>query len=262
MILRPMHNRYDRTRLSAPMFSLAGCASAGKLPDEYVGKFSRGHFLSPGVPLLMGSVILPRDVPRVLRVPIKRPGSAYRIPGELWPLRTVLDHAICAEHASNHAANKMHAHVTFDRQFVIAGETHRMPGFHVDGFQGSHKAPKPVEHSYIAVSGEPTQFSDSGYDIRHLPSWAHAFAILGSLVRPSDVFDIEEMRLYRMSCYQVHRTPPVRRTGWRSFVRVTFAHEELEDNRNTVNPHFDGQSYRERSDIRDSLVVTEWPNER
>lgn len=254
MILRPHHNTYHKpsliqlgkTELNVPVSSNIG--TAGSLG----GLFNRARFRSPGLPVgICRHKLL--SAPNVLRIPIKRPGTLFVIPEQLNGLRGLIE--ITAEHEAtiNPAIDDMHVHITHHREFVLHGETQRMPGFHVDGFQGLHKDYKPVEHSYIITTADPTEFSEVGYDLDHFNTWEHMFDKLDGLVDRSTVFETEEDMVYLMSCYQVHRTKPVTRSRYRTFCRVTYTHEELKDNRNTINPHFDGQVYPDRVDIRELL---------
>lgn len=256
MILRPQHNEYIKPELNHQGYSSfhhpEGEAWSGASWDEIYGVFNREHFQNPGHPVLLGKFPLPQ-APNVLRIPIKRPQTDFRLPKQLRVLEDLVRVSAQHECEVNPRVHDMHVHLTYHREFVLAGESQRMAGWHVDGFQGSHKASKPVEHSYIITNADPTEFSSVGYDLRHFGTWTHMFHVLDGRVDKGSTYEIEDHGLYLMTCYQVHRTKPVTKDRYRAFFRLTYAWEELKDNRNTVNPYFDGQKYPVRPDIRDIL---------
>lgn len=257
MIQRPYHNKYIKPVISPdnPLYFCPVGEAKKHLSSQYVGKFSLDHFLMPEEPLPIGRYTLPVISPNILRMPIKYPGSQYRIPRMLKPILSLIETIADYEITYNALHDKSHCHITYERQFVLAGETQRMPGFHVDGFQkqGDYKT---VEHSYILTDCYPTEFSLKGYDLSSFNSWTHMFSVMDKLTEMNTVIPVDSNTIYLMSCYQVHRTPKLPRSTWRTFLRVTYTPRELEDNRNTVNPLFPGQVYVIRDDIRNSLK--EW----
>lgn len=229
---------------------------AAEASATFSGMFDLSEFLHPGAPQEIERCVIPRAHWNILRMPIKRPCSDYRIPMALSSLEPIVRLVADAEAKISADHDRAHCHITLERQFVLSGETQRMPGFHVDGFQRlKHGHYTEVEHSYIVSDVYPTEFSIRGYDLSWVENWRHMFRVMDAEVPISSVVVAEPNKIYRMTCYQVHRTPRLPRNTWRSFLRVTYAMRELEDPRNTVNPCFDGQVYGSWSgDIRNILV--------
>lgn len=254
--MRPRHNTYKKPKLllGYPIIFTPERSQQEYLSGDYVGMFSKLTYLTPGEPSALFKISFPNDAPNVLRLHIKYPHTEYRLPDALKSLEDTVRRISNHERAVNPEHDDMFCHITYDRKFVGTNETHRMPGFHVDGFQGNTKPYHRVEHSYVAVDKYPTEFSLRGYDLRHIDDWTHMFSVMDKLTDRRSVVPVEAGMVYLMSCYQVHRTPIMRRATTRTFMRITYAFEELEDNRNTINPCFPGQVYRERGDIRDVLL--------
>lgn len=99
----------------------------------------------------------------MLGLPIKFPGTGYKLPRELEALEPMIrrnaeyEKFICLDSHVNPEAT--FCHITCDFSYVPAGEYHRYSGFHGDGIQGTKLTPKVnVEHSYIQTWEPPTEF--------------------------------------------------------------------------------------------------------
>lgn len=225
--------------------------------------FSLNGFLSPRLPIDMGWTNVEdwNDCRiNVLRMPLKFPGTSYKVPKELAALMPLIKR--CAEYES--FINKQHdqcfCHITFDRSVVEAGQFHRYPGFHGDGIQGTKLTPKVnVEHSYILATEPPTEYCLQPFFLKHLDEAKHNYFLeFDKQAQEGNVFKSLANHLYLIDPYMVHRTPQITQSVQRIFVRITYAFTELQHPKNTVNPLFEGQEYEKRLDIRENLCKFEF----
>lgn len=227
-------------------------------------QFSKSHFLAPRLPIDMGlwdtKNIVASNTPNVLRMPIKFPGSSYLIPSELESLLPMIERVADYESFINKDHNRVFAHITFDKSDVIAGQTHRFPGFHGDGYQGAKLTPKIIgEHSYILASYPPTEFCIQPFFLNHLDENKHnMFKEFDKQARTDNIYKSLTNHLYLIDPYMVHRTPEINSDITRMFIRITFTFSELEHPKNTVNPMFLPYTYKDRIDIRSGLADFEF----
>jgi hypothetical protein len=224
--------------------------------------FDLDQYLYPRPPIDMGLVEHEEyscDV-NVLRMPIKFPGTNYRIPKEVIGLLPVIQRAAEYEAFINPRHAQSFAHVTFDTSEVKAGEFHRFPGFHGDGIQGTKLTPKVVaEHSYIMTTNPPTEFCLQPFFLKHLDEAKHNFFLeFDRQAKDCNVYGSLSGHLYLIDPYMVHRTPLITHPVRRTFIRVTFSCIELQHPKNTLNPMFRGQEYEKRIDIRERLTRNEF----
>lgn len=99
--------------------------------------FDVEQYLYPRFPVDMGfwdtSGLMNGEVPNVLRLPIKNPGTAFKIPVELVPLLKLIDRVANYDKRINPEFDKAFCHITFDCSDVEPGQYHRFPGMHGDG---------------------------------------------------------------------------------------------------------------------------------
>ncbi len=227
-------------------------------------EFSKSRFLSPRLPIDMGywdtGDITSSDVPNVLRMPIKTPGSNYRIPKELSVLMPMIKRIAEYEAFISPSHEQVYAHITFDHSKVLAGQTHRFPGFHGDGFQGTKLTPKIIaEHSYILCTSPPTEFCIQPFFLNHLDDAKHnMFNEFDKQAKKQNIYRSIPRHLYLIDPYMVHRTPQIPDDTWRMFIRLTYTYAELDHPGNTVNPMFPDQKYPDRHDIRGGLSEFEF----
>src|SRR5690606_35131473 len=107
--------------------------------------------------------------PCVVDLPIKFPGSNYRLPNEYRSLSNLLRQIASVESAINPRVDDYFAYLTLDVRPVIAGKRPRHGGAHVDGFQGARISPKlPIDHSFVIVDANPTVFHEQSFRVDHL----------------------------------------------------------------------------------------------
>ncbi len=178
---------------------------------------------------------------RVLDMPIRFPGTEYRLPTQFLRYRDTIQQIIDHEHATNPYIDDYFAYLTIDSGVVNKGATQRHGGCHVDGFQGSRiKRKTLVNRSYVVSDRDTTQFFCHSFMIDHLDDTKHDFFLdfdlqseLRYSVRP------DPYQIAFMDAYQVHRAMPAKITAHRTFLRLSFDVKEFDRLGNTHNPLFD-----------------------
>lgn len=227
--------------------------------------FDVEQYLYPRLPVDMGywdvEGLMNHEVPNVLRLPIKNPGTQFKIPQELAPLLKLIDRVANYDKRINPHFDKAFCHITFDLSDVEPGQYHRFPGMHGDGFQGSKLTPKILpEHSYILVTDPATEVCLQPFFLKHLDEAKHnEFLECDSQAHPANIYRTLPGHLYLIDPYIVHRTPKITKKVRRLFIRITFTFLELEHPKNTVNPMLEPYEYEDRIDIRDNLAPFNGP---
>ena len=226
--------------------------------------FNLNQFLYPRPPIDLGlynwTEPAKRGILNVLRMPIKFPGTSYKIPTSLGGWEDLIRRVAEYEAFINPDHDKTFSHITIDMSMVKAGTFHRYPGFHGDGIQGTKLTPKVrVEHSYILTSAPPTEFCLQPFFLKHLDESKHNYFLeFDRQAKEANVYGSLPDHLYLIDPYMVHRTPKITMDTLRLFVRITYAFTELQHPKNTINPLFTGQKYNKRVDIRENLVANEF----
>ena len=221
--------------------------------------FDTEHFLYACPPGDVGLVELDTESlegVRVLRCPIKPAGSdTVRLPRELRALSPLVRHVCELEAHANPDFAAFWCHITFERTKVEEGATQRVGGWHVDGFQGVRVPRHRAEHSYLWADHQAVECCVQPFFVSHLdPARHNVFDELVRQAREENALAGFESHVYLVDPYLVHRTPVMRRAGWRSFARITFTETELEDPMNTRNLALgSAQDYPPRIDVRDRL---------
>jgi hypothetical protein len=226
--------------------------------------FDLEHYQYPRAPIDIGHSRLSFEAlgpatPNVLRMPIKYPGTDFRLPPEISPFWELIERVAEYEAGFNERIDECFAHFTVDRTIVTREVTHRFLGFHADGVQGakfSQKKYTPIEHSYIVASAPPTEFCLQPFFFGHLSDSRHnIFHEMEVQARRANIYGTIPWNVYLIDPFMVHRTPPIAQTVERIFIRVTFTYTELENPHNTRTPLFPEQVYPERHDIRKFLTL-------
>ena len=222
--------------------------------------FNLNQYLYPRPPIDMGYVDPVSAKINVLRMPLKFPGTNYRIPRQLAMLEPLIRRVAEYESFINPDHANSFCHITHDLSDVKAGAHHRFPGFHGDGIQGTKLTPKiDIEHSYILTTTPPTEFCLQPFFLKHLDEAKHNFFLeFDRQAKEANVYGSLPNHLYLIDPYMVHRTPKIKRKVTRLFIRITYAPTELQHPKNTINPLFAGQKYNKRIDIRENLMPNEF----
>ena len=231
--------------------------------------FHPEHYLYPAPPVDLGKVVLseasqprPPAELRVLRCPIKvAQDPTVLLPQELAAFEPLVRHVLETEAAHNPRFLEAWAHISVETTYVQAGHTQRVPGWHVDGFQGVRQERHGIEHSYLWADVAPTQFCVQPFVLGHLdPARHNVFALFEQEAREANVLQGLPHHIYLIDPYVVHRAAAMPAAGWRSFVRITFADTYLDDPVNTVNVALRiAQNAAPRLEVRDRLFAYEGP---
>lgn len=222
--------------------------------------FSQEHYLysCPPVdcgvhPLELGEDTLDQ---RVLRCPIKKSGSTnFVIPSELKSYKPLIQSIAELDSAQNKDFLESWAHITVERTLVESGNTQRVPGWHVDGFQGVRVPRHAIEHSYLWSDVLAFETCIQPFFLQHLdPARHNVFEEITKQAQEANAYAGYNQHIYLIDPYVVHRSPVMKTEGYRTIVRVTITTTELDDPVNTINLSLDcNQNYPERIDVRNRL---------
>ena len=241
-----------QTRLSGKGFSLSPRAkrvSARRrgtaIVQDLLAPWDLARMLKGRTPQKIGVIearaAFSRPSVSVLNLPIKMPGTDFRIPAELEQYREFLQKIIDDQVAVNPNWSEFHAYLTVDSGFVKKGSYHRRPGIHIDGVQGSRYMQKlPPENTYSASDAVGTVFYAQPFDLRHIQ--ADRDYIHGELERQADernAVQTANYGIYHWDSYSAHRAAVAEQDIARTFARVEFSKKVYDSVGDTVNPLFD-----------------------
>jgi len=209
------------------------------------------RFAVPRRPISLG--VLPEDeraafarwgMPRCLDMPIKFPGSDFRVPAEFDQLRPVIARVANFEAAINpDCFDEYYAYLTVDQGEVKPGTLQREAPCHVDGFQGARWRPKVrINHSYVAGDVLPTSYYLQPFDFTGLDEARHNFfwemnrqvALTGS----AHAWQPEPFELNLIDAYTVHRGTAADQPTRRTWMRLSFEVRKFDRLGNAHNPMF------------------------
>lgn len=178
---------------------------------------------------------------RVLDMPIKFPGSNYRIPKELSHLSSLILKIVSHEHLINDQIDNYYCYLTLDKRIVTKGMTTRKSGIHVDGFQGARLGEKlPVDHSYIIANNNPTIFYNHEFKVNK--SWDknchNYFEGFEKQKQENLAITYPNNTVLLMDAYCLHEAPLVEEELFRTFLRLSFTVREFDRLGNAHNPMF------------------------
>jgi hypothetical protein len=203
------------------------------------------HMLDVHAPVRVGTLVdreaFSKPVVSVLNMPIKMPGTDYRVPEELGQFREMLQKIIDHEAEANPHLDEFYAYLTVDNSPVKKGNTHRRGGIHIDGVQGARYPVKlPPEHTYSASDKVGTVFYNQPFDLRKLdPNRHHVHAELERQAKPESRIATEDYGLYFWDSYSAHEAAVSDIDANRTFVRVEFSKKIYDGVGDTQSPMFD-----------------------
>lgn len=250
---RSLRNDLREAKLSGQGFNLAPSKNRPKTVDQSSPIYqsmhqpwSLEHLLNSHVPVKIGTVndratFSRADSVSVLNMPIKMPGTDYRIPAELAQYREFLQKIIDHEAEVNPRVGEFFAYFTVDQSVVKGGTTHRRGGVHIDGVQGARYPVKlPPEHTYSASDTVGTTFYDQTFDLRGLdPARQHVHAELERQAKPENKVQAEDYEIYFWDSYSVHEASVSDHDAVRTFLRVEFSKKIYDSVGDTRSPLFD-----------------------
>ena len=216
--------------------------------------FDVARFLDARRPVSVGGLaaeerarfVAPSDARNVLDLPIKFPGSDFRLPNEFAQWAPVVQRVADAEWALHRRCyDEYYCYLTVRRERVAAGAQGHYAPCHVDGFQGARWAPKVrANHSYTVTNALPTMYFPQPFDLRPLDLARHdAFWEMNRQVAMTNAVhgwnDYPDFELMLMDAYSVHIAIDAPREVDRTWLRLSFEVRPFDRLGNAHNPFFD-----------------------
>lgn len=183
-------------------------------------------------------------VPRTLDMPIKFPGSEFRIPrvfSQFVPLiQQVADYELLI---NRQCYDEYYCYMTVDGGYVNPGDLQREASCHVDGFQGPRWNPKVrCNHTYTVSNVLPTVFYVQPFNFDELDDSKHNFFFeMNHQVQQTDsasAWQSQPFEITLMDCYTVHRGSEATERVFRYFIRLSFEVRIFDRLGNAHNPLF------------------------
>lgn len=226
-LLADLNGTFDVARYGAPRHPL----NVGVLPADEQVRF-----------------VAPSEARNVLDLPIKFPGSDFRLPMEYAQWGPVLQRVADAEWALNpDCYDEYYCYFTLRRERVEPGEQGHYAPCHVDGFQGARHQPKVrCNHTYTVTNCLPTMYFPQPFDLRPLDLARHdAFWEMNRQVALTNAEhgwnDYPNFALMLMDAYCVHiaiDAPPAPQGYERVWLRFSFEVRIFDRLGNGHNPFF------------------------
>lgn len=213
--------------------------------------FDLRHFKRPRRPVSLGLIeesrrpeVFKVGVPRILDLPIKFPGSNYRLPAEVSHLSALVQKVADYEAAINSDCyDEYYCYLTVDHGVVKPGTLQREAPCHVDGFQGARWNPKVrSNHTYTVSDVIPTVYYDQPFDFDLLEESKHNFFWemnrQVAMNNSAQTWRPQPCELTLMDCYCVHRGDECVVETLRTFLRLSFEVRIFDRQGNAHNPLF------------------------
>ena len=129
-------------------------------------------------------------------------------------------------------------YLTVDDRNVEQGFAQRREGWHFDGMQGSEvPTPKAGCFQFTWSNHSGTEYTNQKFKTKGLNRHSiNLFDSLGNQIDDSCVKTMEPGTAYLSSPYQVHRTPVLKRSGQRKFLRLSASHQPITSTKMSLNP--------------------------
>ena len=212
--------------------------------DDIGTLWDPAKFAVARAPVVVGAVdpgTLWHDPWLLFGLPIKFPGSSYRVPIELEWLHEFLQLCINAEQLINADLDNYYAYLDVECSFVPPHHFQRLPGPHSDAIQGRRIQPKqPVEHFYATVSYDPTRFFVQPFDLADCNLETHYVnPVFAQQAHLKNVITHKAGEITLFDAYTIHEAIQSLRGGERTFVRLGFSTRQYDRLGNAHNPLFD-----------------------
>ena len=208
-------------------------------------------FLTPRVPVSLGLLtederlaFSTRGAPRTLDMPIKFPGSGFRIPKTLEQFRAAIERIAHFEAAINPGCfDEYYCYLTVDQGLVKPDTLQREAPCHVDGFQGARWSPKVrLNHTYVVSDAIPTTYYIQPFDFSALDEAKHNFFWemnrLVALTQSAHAWRPQPNEINLIDGYTVHRGSEALAETFRTWIRLSFEVRQFDRLGNAHNPLF------------------------
>ena len=215
--------------------------------------FAIEKYLEPRRPISVGSLSAderrqfeaPGDARNVLDMPIKFPGSHFRLPVEFATWAPVVQRVADVEWALNRRCyDEYYCYFTLRRERIARGGQGHYAPCHVDGFQGARWQPRVrINHTYTVTSCLPTMYFPQPFDLRPLDLARHdVFWEMNRQVAKTGGAhgwnDYPDFDIMLMDAYCVHIAIDAPEEGDRTWVRLSFEVRIFDRLGNARNPFF------------------------
>ena len=227
-------------------------------------------FLNPRKPVSLGklserelAVFATPGVARTLDMPIKFPGSNFRIPKSLAQFSALIEKVAHYEASINEQCfDEYYCYMTVDQGLVRPNTLQREAPCHVDGFQGARWNPKTrINHTYVVGDEIPTSYYIQPFDLRELDEAKHNFFWeMNNIVAKTQsqyAWTPERGEINMIDAYTVHRGSEAEVETFRTWVRLSFEVRKFDRLGNAHNPLFQYDWEMVRRDI-ESLELVAW----
>jgi hypothetical protein len=179
--------------------------------------------------------------PRVSNMPIKFPGSDYRVPREVRCAAEALQIAIGCEHAINPDVEDYYAYLTVDRDVITEGYAQRGTDVHADWLQGTRYATKrEIDHGYLVVDRDPPLFFDHPFTFTAEDIATDAYiSVFNEQADYDRTATCDPYEVVLFDAYSVHAAVPAGATELRTFMRLFYSVSVYDRAGDTRNALFD-----------------------
>lgn len=190
----------------------------------------------------------PKKSINILRMCIKHPQFGFKFPSEYYWMYPLFINT-CWIQTNYIKRNHPYIYLTI-RHGIVNTTTDDV--WHVDGFSMRYK--HYPEQNYIWSDCYPTEFLIQEFDIENQfdPLKHNIYWYIQDRAKEFNIISANPKELSLIDPYVIHRRPKESFNIQRTFIRISFVPIEIEDDKNTQNPHFPQKIYNNR-DIRLSL---------
>lgn len=219
-------------------------ANIGKVWDLENFKIPRQPVRLGHIPESARAAFQRPGMPRTLDMPIKFPGSEFRVPAAFAQLRWLIQRVADLEIAVNpRCYDEFYCYLTVDQTTVEPGTLQREAPCHVDGFQGARWTPKVrVNHTYTVSDVLPTAYYVQPFDFTALDEARHNFFWemnrQVAATNSAHEWHADPWELTLMDGYTVHRGAASPVATARTWVRLSFEVRIFDRLGNAHNPLF------------------------
>lgn len=180
----------------------------------------------------------------VTDMPLKFPGTDYRLPMQLSQFEGVIQQCIDYEYTINPALDDYYVYLTIDQKQLVAGRGHRGTGIHSDGLQGPRWPTKmPAERTYL-VTNTPapvaTKYYNQAFDMSGCDVDKHNLtALFRAQADPAKSAYIPFRAIAMFDCYLTHEGPTSGTDSPRTLFKLLVSKRHFDRLGNTHNALFD-----------------------